>query len=410
MFTIDERLKGLPALKEQVVQVYQSLNSPHLAVPGRKAGPATAFVVGLRGPQGFAAFVYLYLSESGECAVYAPSNGAVPQERYEGEESEALGFTESMGFIMDNLNFRSRADEQDVLMKTLPVFQREPPAPVATALNALEAPPTPAAAPAQKSPTNRFVSPAVLGRLFGSFCLALALLPGCAHVSDKDREQSTLRSDLAVQNLVKNPQAAFKDVEESLAFNPENAEAWHLKALLFQHSFARPDDAMACYRKALEFKTPFPEARVNLGTLYVDQKRYDDAIREYQLALDDVSYRAPYIAQTNLGWVYFKQGNQKEALLHLKAAATLEPKYCLTRSFLGQLHEAAGDLPEACKQYGKYRENCPEAADAWKREGLCLAKEGNVAEAAKKLDTCVEKAKTEDAKDECAKLKEQLPK
>ena len=53
MFNIDERLKGLPAVKEQVVQLYQSLNQPHLAIPGRKAGPAASFVLGLRGPSGF---------------------------------------------------------------------------------------------------------------------------------------------------------------------------------------------------------------------------------------------------------------------------------------------------------------------------------------------------------------------
>ena len=78
MFTLDERLKGLPAVKEQVVQLYQSLNQPHLAIPGRNAGPAQAFVLGLRGPSGFAVFVYLYLQDSGECAVYVPDTGAVP--------------------------------------------------------------------------------------------------------------------------------------------------------------------------------------------------------------------------------------------------------------------------------------------------------------------------------------------
>ncbi len=97
MFSIDERLRGLPALKEQVVQLYQSLNQPHLAVPGRRAGPAQAFVLGLRGPSGFAVFVYLHLGDSAECAVYVPSSGTVPSAQYQNEEAEALGFTESMG-------------------------------------------------------------------------------------------------------------------------------------------------------------------------------------------------------------------------------------------------------------------------------------------------------------------------
>ena len=44
-----------------------------------------AFVLGLRGPSGFAVFVYLYMQESGESAVYVPSNGTVPAEQFQGE-------------------------------------------------------------------------------------------------------------------------------------------------------------------------------------------------------------------------------------------------------------------------------------------------------------------------------------
>ncbi len=120
-------LKGLPALKEQVVALYESLNQPHLAIPGRQAGPARSFILGLRGPSGFAAFVYLYLPTSGECAVYMPSNRTATAEQYESEEAEALGFVESMGFIMDNTNFRARPpSEQDEIVKTWPPFQRAP--------------------------------------------------------------------------------------------------------------------------------------------------------------------------------------------------------------------------------------------------------------------------------------------
>jgi hypothetical protein len=38
MFTIDERLGGLPAVKDQVVQLYQSLNAPTWRSP--IGGPA----------------------------------------------------------------------------------------------------------------------------------------------------------------------------------------------------------------------------------------------------------------------------------------------------------------------------------------------------------------------------------
>jgi hypothetical protein len=156
MFTIDERLKGLPATREQVVALHQSINSPHLAIPGKQAGLAQSYIVGLRGSQGFSVFVYLFLPEARDCAVYVSDHRNLSPEEFSGEEAEALGFVESMGFILDSLNFRGLPPaQQDELIKTLPVFQRDPRA--GSGVTA-----SPKGEPA-KSPL------AVLGRLFSSF-------------------------------------------------------------------------------------------------------------------------------------------------------------------------------------------------------------------------------------------------
>jgi hypothetical protein len=127
VFAIDQRLRGLPASREQVLSVHQSINSPHLAIPGKQAGPAQAFIATLRGSSGLAAFVYLYLADVGDCAVYAPERRGVPPHELPAQESEALAFVESMGFMMDNLNFTALPlEDQERLLKTLPVFQKDP--------------------------------------------------------------------------------------------------------------------------------------------------------------------------------------------------------------------------------------------------------------------------------------------
>lgn len=404
MYSIDERLRGLPAVKDQVVQLYQSLNAPHLAIPGRKAGPAMAFVLGLRGPSGFAVFVYLYLQESGESAVYVPSSGTVPAEQFQSEEGEALGFTESMGFIMDNLNFRGRPpDEQETIIRTMPVFMREPP------------PPAPFGQPSstgggggkEKPRTGQNASVLQLGKLFSAFCLAL-LVQGCAHVvSEKDKDQAALHYEIAVQNLVKSPQIALKEADDALAFDPGNANAWHIKALVLHQSFQRLEEAQVAYAKALELKTPFSEARTNLGNLYMDQKRYDDAIAQYQIALSDVMYQTPYIPQGNMGWAYFRKGDSKQAIELLKAALSVNPKYCLGELWLGEVYEAASNTPESCKYFARFREHCPDRPDAWQRDGICLSNAGDHEGAAKAFQVCVDKAATDDQKDLCKSLKGQ---
>ncbi len=127
MFTFDERIRGLPAARDQVVALYQSINSPHLAIPGKQAGPAQAFIVGVRGPAGFVVFVYLFLAEVADCAVYVPDRRNLSAEDYKDLEAEAVAFVESMGFMVDNMNFRTlSAQQQDELLKTLPVFIKDP--------------------------------------------------------------------------------------------------------------------------------------------------------------------------------------------------------------------------------------------------------------------------------------------
>jgi hypothetical protein len=127
LYAIDPRLRGLPAKREQVVSLQQSLNQPHLAIPGMRAGPAQAYIVGLRGSAGLSVFVYLFLPEIGECAVYVSERRNLGAGEFAAEEQEAVSFTESMGFMMDQVNFRALpAERQEELLRTLPVFLKDP--------------------------------------------------------------------------------------------------------------------------------------------------------------------------------------------------------------------------------------------------------------------------------------------
>ena len=108
-----------------------------------------------------------------------------------------------------------------------------------------------------------------------------------------------------------------------------------------------------------------------------------------------------------MGWAYFKKGDSKSAIENLRAALQVSPKYCLGELQLGQVLESQQD-PDACKYFGRYREHCPDRADAWQRDGMCLASAGNNEGAAKAFDTCVEKSSSDDQKDLCRALKAQF--
>ncbi len=158
MFTLDEQMRGLDATREQVAALFQSINAPHVVIPGRQAGPAQAFIVCKRSPQGFSVGVYLWLAETRDCAVYATDVVASTPDDYRALQTDALGFVESMGFMMDNLNFRGLpAHQQQEVLQALPFHRGQN-----------------ASAGAGKSPTRadelKAPSPAAaLAQLFASF-------------------------------------------------------------------------------------------------------------------------------------------------------------------------------------------------------------------------------------------------
>ena len=437
MYTIDERIKSLPVTKEQVLAVYHSLNQPHLAVPGRKAGPAQAFVVALQGPTGYGIFIYLYLPNTDECATYVSDRRSFPPDQYAQEEAEAMAFMESMGFMVDNLNFHALPPaEQERLLKTLPVFLRERPRPQPAPQPRFSAPPAsggpPVAAAGMTSPQvaqalaahglvpqqaapapvaeavpQRPVDVVALGKLLGSFALLVFVL-GCKHVpSAKDQEAASIHYDLGVQALQQNTRQALAEFDLALQLDPELPEALAAKGMLLHVAFGKPEEALPLLKQAIALRPTFSEAKTNLGNVYLDLKRYDEAVKMYQDVLVDIRYPTPYIAQSNLGWARYKLGQTDAAVADIRMALTNNPKFCLGYRNLGTIYEETGQVEDACRQFAKFREYCPQVPEAYLREGTCQAKLGQVAEAKASFQACAEKAQ-EPMKGDCQKLREQL--
>ncbi|BDG08050.1 hypothetical protein [Anaeromyxobacter paludicola] len=129
MFQPDPSLRFIPATRERVVAIVESINQPQISVPGRPAQAVQGYLVGLRNPGGsFSVFVVLSLPASGENVVYLHDRREVGIEDYRGTEVEGLQFLESMGFMLDNLNFRNLAPElQERTLKRITAFGVPPP-------------------------------------------------------------------------------------------------------------------------------------------------------------------------------------------------------------------------------------------------------------------------------------------
>lgn len=127
MFVPAPQVRYLNVPRERVVAVIQSINTPSIAVPGSEPEPTAAYVIGLRNlDDSFSVVVYLHRKACNRPAVYLSRPRDVALADYPRVEAAALQFTEEMGFIVDNLNFRRLpAHEQRAVMLRIPVFHED---------------------------------------------------------------------------------------------------------------------------------------------------------------------------------------------------------------------------------------------------------------------------------------------
>lgn len=210
------------------------------------------------------------------------------------------------------------------------------------------------------------------------------------------------------QNQLENkPEAAKKDYEQAIKFNPNDAIA-HNNLALACVSLRDFPCAYTQYQQALKLKLNYWQAHYGLGNLYDEQGNYAGAEKQYRIAMQSESnlavdainnlsrlknrtkeYKAAIdlalqglqrtndpISQAalykNLGWAQLKQHRYNEAKAHLQKALELDPErtdaYCL----LAQVQEVKKDIAsagiswEACLRLNS---NLPEVRE-WRDEAL----------------------------------------
>ncbi len=123
-FQPDASIAWVPATREQVIGIVESINQPQVSIPGKSPQQVTGQLCGLRNANGtFSIYVALHLPKTGENVVYVHQKRQLTVEEYRDVEAEGLHFLESMGFMLDNVNFRNLAPEaQAETLKRVPLF------------------------------------------------------------------------------------------------------------------------------------------------------------------------------------------------------------------------------------------------------------------------------------------------
>jgi Flp pilus assembly protein TadD/peroxiredoxin len=155
---------------------------------------------------------------------------------------------------------------------------------------------------------------------------------------------------------------------------------------LFQHGFL--DAAAESFRQVIASKPDDAEAHYNLGTLYL---RKND-LKQARVHLEQtVKLRAAYPeAWNNLGMIAGQENQPEEAVRDFKRSLEQRPDYVTALLNLGNIHRRQGNIAESGRLLNRAVELEPENAEANYSLGMLCARQEDFSRAIKLLQKSVE--------------------
>ena len=225
-----------------------------------------------------------------------------------------------------------------------------------------------------KNYTNE-IRPAYLEQSFKYTTKALQITPNLdeAHLSLAKYYQN-VEDSVVSDKWVK----CEEETKKVLELNPNNGEALFLMSRIYGYNDTKEEDYL---HKAISKNNFIADAHNNLGIIYLDSKKYDQAVEAFQKAIEiDPEYKLAYM---NTGVVYARQGKHREAIEMYKKIVEKYPKYTLALSNIGIGYRDLGDFDTALEWFKKSVEAKPDYGFGWGEIANVYRKKGKYDEAIK---------------------------
>ncbi|NOQ90216.1 MAG: type IV pilus biogenesis/stability protein PilW [Gammaproteobacteria bacterium] len=140
------------------------------------------------------------------------------------------------------------------------------------------------------------------------------------------KDASQLNTKLAVGYIQRKQYAAAKEkLEKALEQNDENLGAYKTFAYLYA-LLGLPEEAQTKYEEALELSPDDSDLSNSYGAFLCSLGKYDEAQKKLKVAYSDPFYEGVYLAQSNAGSCYIKQGEYKQAEPLLRRSLRVQSK------------------------------------------------------------------------------------
>jgi tetratricopeptide (TPR) repeat protein len=171
----------------------------------------------------------------------------------------------------------------------------------------------------------------------------------------------------------RNYTAALVELTEAEKADPENPEVLYNLGRAYMGK-KRYELAEPRLERAIMLKTDYSMARNDLGVVYLELKRWDNAIQQFKIVKDDIFYANTESAIINLGLAYLGKGDYPKALEELRAVVAANPYNPVARLSLGRVWFAMDKTEQAVAEYRKALDIFKEYGAAYYYLGLAQLK------------------------------------
>ena len=116
------------------------------------------------------------------------------------------------------------------------------------------------------------------------------------------------------------------------------------------------------FKKALELKSDYINARNNLGAAYLKQEKWDLAIHCFKEVSENLLYTTPETPLSNLGWAYFHQKMYKNSKVYFKKSLEIRPDFLYSIHGLASIYIETKNYTQAIGFLHRALERSPGAA------------------------------------------------
>lgn len=231
----------------------------------------------------------------------------------------------------------------------------------------------------------------------GTILLSALVLASCSSTAEKeDRTTEQKKAEIyygqGTSDLVKkNYSQALINLLKASEFEPNDSAIRNNLGMAY---YFREQPALAEKEllKAISLDKKNSDARVNLGTLYLEKNRLKEARAQYESVLTDLTYQNQFRNYYNLAVLALKEGDRAEAFDYLFKSVKERDEYCQAHFKLGELYTEEYKFKQALTSFqDSGKGTCVSEPAPHYQQALTLMNLGRFEEARIKLKEIMDK-------------------